>query len=105
MGAPSSKSCSISLMSPLDVLDAVALGLRVPGLDDVGVELAGLGVDADVLQARPHDGDDAVGVLGLDAVGEPQPRRRLREPDERLELSGGYWDGASSSWPFERRST
>jgi len=52
----------------LEVLDTVALGLRCPGFDDVRVELAGLGIDADVLQTRSDDLDDPFGVGLLDRI-------------------------------------
>src|SRR5436853_318071 len=70
--------------------DLVALGLADAGLDDVDVEAALLARDL----AHPvlDDPDRALRVVRGHGLAEPHPRSRLREADNRFELTWGDRD-------------
>jgi len=56
-----------------DLLPPVALALALARLNDVRIELARLGVDADLFHRLPDQREGAVYVLSPDFVGETHP--------------------------------
>lgn len=61
------------------LLPPVTLALALACLEDVRVELARLGIDADLLHRLPDQREDEDRVPSVDFIGETHPCRRLSE--------------------------
>lgn len=61
------------------LLPPVTLALALARLDDICVELAHLGIDADLLHRLPDQREDEDRIPSPDFVGETHPCRRLSE--------------------------
>ena len=66
------------------LLPPVTLALALARLDDVRVELARLGIYADLLHRLPDQREDEDRVPSVDFVGETHPCRRLSEAFDSL---------------------